>query len=156
MFCLSKALGAPVGSLLAGPAEAIARGRLFRKRLGGGMRQAGVLAAAGLVAMEEMPKRLHEDHANARVIAERLAKIPALGVDPAQVRTNVVVFDIASLGLPFAEFSARVRAKGVAISTAGGSLVRALTHLDVSREECERAAEAIAGVVTASSGRASA
>jgi threonine aldolase len=111
------------------------------------MRQAGVLAAAGLIAMEEMPKRLDQDHANARVIAERLAQIPALRVDPETVRTNVVVFDIASLGIPFTDFSARVRSQGVAISTAGGALVRALTHLDVSRDECVHAAEMIAGVV---------
>ncbi len=157
MCCLSKGLAAPAGSILAGSAENMAKGRLYRKRLGGGMRQAGVLAAAGLIGMEEMPKRLHEDHANARVIAARLAKIPALGVDPEKVRTNVVVFDIASLKIPFPEFSARVRSKGVAISTAGGTLVRALTHLDVSREECARAAELIAeavGEVSPASARA--
>lgn len=156
MCCLSKGLAAPAGSILAGSAENMAKGRLYRKRLGGGMRQAGVLAAAGLIAMEEMPQRLHEDHANARVIAERLAQIPVLGVDPENVRTNVVVFDIASLGIPFADFSARAKSKGVAISTAGGTLVRALTHLDVSREECVHAAEVISEVVTASSGRGSA
>ncbi len=82
MFCLSKGLGAPVGSMLVGTSDAIARGRHFRKRLGGGMRQAGVLAAAGLIALEEMPARLDEDHANARWIAERLAKIPCLSLEP--------------------------------------------------------------------------
>ena len=139
MFCLSKGLGAPVGSMLAGTADAMARGRHFRKRLGGGMRQAGVLAAAGLIAMEEMPARLHEDHANARWIAERLAKIPCLSLNLEKVRTNVVVFDIAGTGLTFAELSAQLKSKGLLISTAGGTRARMLTHLNVSRKDCESA-----------------
>ena len=96
MFCLSKALGAPAGSMLAGPADLIAKGRLYRKRLGGGMRQAGVLAAAGLVALEESPAKLLVDHANARFLAEGLARIPGIQVDPAKVDTNIVVFDVAA------------------------------------------------------------
>ena len=148
MFCLSKGLAAPAGSILAGTRDAMAQGRLYRKRLGGGMRQAGVLAAAGLIAMEEMPARLAEDHANARLIAERLARISELKVDLARVQTNVVVFDFACTGLVFADLGARTRERGVAISTAGGSIARALTHLDVSTDECLRAAEVIAEVVT--------
>jgi threonine aldolase len=147
MFCLSKGLGAPVGSMLVGTADAIARGRHLRKRLGGGMRQAGVLAAAGLIAMEEMPARLVEDHANARWIAERLANIPGLALDPAKVRTNIVVFDIAGTGLAFAELSAQLKSKGVLISTAGGTRARIVTHLNVSRQDCEAALQVMEEVL---------
>src|SRR5207302_6117193 len=113
MFCLSKGLGAPVGSMLAGTAEAIAQGRLYRKRLGGGMRQAGVLAAAGLIALEEMPKRLGEDHAKARFLAERLANFAGIDIDPAKVCTNIVIFSIARTGLTTSEFSSRLKSRGV-------------------------------------------
>jgi threonine aldolase len=139
MFCLSKGLGAPVGSMLAGTANSIAKGRLLRKRLGGAMRQAGVLAAAGLIALEEMPARLHEDHANARWIAGRVAKIPGLRLNPDSVLTNIVVFDFAETGLPFAELSRQLKSKGLLISTAGGTRARMLTHLNVSRKDCEGA-----------------
>jgi threonine aldolase len=141
MFCLSKGLAAPVGSMLAGKSDAIARGRQLRKRLGGGMRQAGVLAAAGLIAMEEMPARLAEDHANARWIAEQFAKIPCLAVSLEKTRTNVVLFDIAGTGLSFAELSGLLKSKGLLISTAGGTRARVLTHLNVSRQDCEAAVE---------------
>src|SRR5229473_7105840 len=112
-FCLSKALGAPVGSMLAGSEEQMRRGRLYRKRLGGGMRQAGVLAAAGLIAMEEHPRKLAADHANARFLAEALAKIPGVAVDPGKIQTNIVIFEVSGAGLAAAEFSARLKAKGV-------------------------------------------
>jgi threonine aldolase len=147
MFCLSKGLGAPVGSMLAGTASAIARGRHFRKRLGGGMRQAGILAAAGLIAMEEMPARLDEDHANARWIAERLAKIPCLALNLEKVRTNVVLFDISGTGFSFAELSAQLKSKGLLISTAGGTRARMLTHMNVSRKDCESAVEVMEEVL---------
>jgi threonine aldolase len=147
MFCLSKGLGAPVGSMLAGTKNAIARGRHLRKRLGGGMRQAGVLAAAGLIAMEEMPARLQEDHANARWIAEQFAKIPCLSLHLEKVRTNVVVFDIAGTGLTFAELSAQLKGKGLLISTAGGTRARVLTHLNVSRKDCEAAVKVMEEVL---------
>jgi threonine aldolase len=94
MFCLSKGLGAPVGSMLVGSAAAMARARLYRKALGGGMRQAGVLAAAGLIALEEMPARLGEDHANARVLAEAVAGHDAAEIDLETVQTNMVVFTL--------------------------------------------------------------
>src|SRR5581483_10842194 len=94
MFCLSKGLGAPVGSLLVGSRDFITRARIYRKSLGGGMRQAGILAAAGLIALEEGPKRLHEDHANAKFLAGRLAKIRGIQIDSANVQTNILVFDI--------------------------------------------------------------
>jgi threonine aldolase len=147
MFCLSKGLGAPAGSMLAGTAGAIERGRLHRKRLGGGMRQAGVLAAPGLIALEEMPKRLTEDHANARLLADRLASLPGIDLDPSKVLTNIVIFGIARTGLTYAEFSSRLKTRGVLISAPGGAAVRLVTHFDVSRADCERAAVAIAQVV---------
>jgi threonine aldolase len=147
MFCLSKGLGAPVGSMLAGTADAVAKGRSLRKRLGGAMRQAGVLAAAGLIAIEEMPARLKEDHDNARWLAERVAKIPGLNLDPASVRTNVVRFDFAATGLAFPELSALLKAKGLLISTAGGTRARMLTHLNVSRNDCEAALQVMEEVL---------
>ena len=143
MFCLSKALGAPVGSMLVGDADQIARARLYRKRLGGGMRQAGVLAAAGLVALEETPPRLHEDHANARWLANELANVPGVALDAARVQTNIVIFDIAETGLTTAEFSAELKERGVLINGIGGSAMRAVTHYDVNREGCETAVGAV-------------
>ncbi len=143
MFCLSKALGAPVGSLLAGTAEAINRGRLYRKRLGGGMRQAGVLAAAGLIALEETPKQLANDHCNAKLLAEGLAKIPGVRVDPAQVTTNIVVFDVSGTGLTSGEISARLKHRFVLLNGINERQMRAVTHYDVDRAACEQALEAI-------------
>jgi threonine aldolase len=145
MFCLSKGLGAPVGSLLVGTAEAISRARLYRKRLGGGMRQAGVLAAAGLIALEEMPARLHEDHANARFLADALSQMAGVSVTH-EVQTNIVVFDIAGTGLTPAEFSARLKARGILMNGISGTLMRLVTHMDTSREDCERALTALAEV----------
>jgi threonine aldolase len=147
MFCLSKALGAPVGSMVAGSAEAIARGRLFRKRLGGGMRQAGVLAAAGLIALEETPKRLSEDHANARFLAEEFSKLPGLSIDARKVVTNIVIFDVSGTGTTPADLSARLKEQGVLLNGVNARQMRAVTHYDVSREDCERAVEAVADVV---------
>jgi len=147
MFCLSKGLGAPVGSMLVGSQDAIARGRLYRKRLGGGMRQAGVLAAAGLIALEEMPARLSEDHANAKLLAEGLAKLPGVSIDPKSVVTNIVIFDIAESGMPPSAFAAEAKARGVLLAQAHGTRIRLVTHLDVSRQNCEQALEAIASVL---------
>jgi threonine aldolase len=138
MFCLSKGLGAPVGSMLAGDAATMAEARLHRKRLGGGMRQAGILAAAGLVALEGSGSHLQDDHANAKLMAERI------GLDPAKIQTNIVIFDIAPTGMPPAEFLARLKAHGVLAGSVGGSRIRLVTHYDVSREDCRRAADAIA------------
>ena len=147
MFCLSKGLGAPAGSILAGPAERIAKGRLYRKRLGGGMRQAGVLAAAGLIALEQMPQRLHEDHWNARCLAEGLAAIPGIQIDPAKVVTNIAVFDVGGTGIAPAEISARLRQRGVLINAINERQMRAVTHYDVDREACSRALAAVAEAV---------
>src|SRR5215218_5328507 len=109
MFCLSKGLGAPVGSLLLGDRAFVDEARRWRKLLGGGMRQAGVLAAAGLVALEETPPRLAEDHANARRLAEGVAELPGVKIDPERVRTNIVIFDVAGTGRAAADICARVR-----------------------------------------------
>jgi threonine aldolase len=145
-FCLSKALGAPVGSMIAGADEKIRRGRLYRKRLGGGMRQAGVLAAAGLIALEDGPRKLAADHANARFLAEALATIPGIALDPAKVKTNIVIFDVSRTGLAAAEFSARLKAKGVLMNAVNETQVRLVTHYDVDRAGAEIAARVIAEV----------
>ena len=147
MFCLSKALGAPVGSMLAGPADAIARGRLFRTRLGGGMRQAGVLAAAGLVALEETPRLLANDHANAKFLAEGLSKIRGIQVDASKVATNIVVFNISSTGLVSAEISLRLKQRGVLINGVNDRLMRAVTHHDVTHADCACAMDAFEEVL---------
>jgi len=143
MFCLSKALGAPAGSMLAGPADLIAKGRLYRKRLGGGMRQAGILAAAGLVALEESPATLSVDHANARFLAEGLARIPGIEVDAAKVDTNIVVFDISATGLAPADVSAQLSRRGVLMNAINQRCLRAVTHYDVDRAACAQAVEAV-------------
>jgi threonine aldolase len=147
MFCLSKGLGAPVGSMLAGTAEAIAQARLYRKRLGGGMRQAGVLAAAGLVALEQSPRRLAEDHRNARLLAQGLARIPGIQIDPAKVQTNIVIFDVSGTGMTGPEVSAQWKERGVLINAVDAKLMRAVTHYDVDREGCELALAALTEVV---------
>jgi threonine aldolase len=147
MFCLSKGLGAPAGSMLAGPADVIARGRLYRKRLGGGMRQAGVLAAAGLIALEEMPLRLHEDHANAHALAEGLAKIPGIRVDPRAVVTNIVIFDVGASPFTAAEIAGRLKSRGVLMNPIDQRRMRAVTHYDADAAACARALEILAEAV---------
>jgi threonine aldolase len=141
MFCLSKGLGAPVGSMLVGSRETIERARVFRKALGGGMRQAGVLAAAGLIALEEMPKRLGEDHANARLLADAIAQCDAAEIDPNEVQTNIVIFTIKEeTADDAATVVRRLREHGVLASAIGPRAVRLVTHHDVSQEDCKRAA----------------
>jgi threonine aldolase len=149
MFCMSKALGAPAGSILAGPADLIAKGRLYRKRLGGGMRQAGILAAAGLVALDESPAKLSVDHANAQFLAEGLARIPGIQVDPAKVDTNIVVFDISASGLAPADVSAQLRHRGVLMNAINQRCLRAVTHYDVDRAQCAQAVEAVSESMSA-------
>jgi threonine aldolase len=144
MFCLSKALGAPAGSMLAGPADLIAKGRLYRKRLGGGMRQAGILAAAGLIALEDSPAGLPMDHANARFLAEGLARIPGIQVDAGLVESNIVVFDVSATGLAPTDISARLRERGVLINAINQRCLRAVTHYDVNRAQCAQAVEMFA------------
>ena len=138
MFCLSKGLCAPVGSMLVGSREAIAEARVYRKALGGGMRQAGVLAAAGLIALEKMPLRLHEDHANARTLAETLAEIAEVDIDLEGVQTNIVVFSLRTRTA--ADVVASLKARGLLISTIGPRAVRLVTHHDADKTACETAA----------------
>jgi threonine aldolase len=145
MFCLSKGLGAPVGSVLLGSKKAIVQARIHRKALGGGMRQVGILAAAGLIALHEMPKRLPEDHANARLLAEAVAAQPdAAEIDMEAVETNIVIFKLRKDGQPNAgdavAFTAALKEKGVLVSAIDPHTVRFVTHYDVDREACVRAA----------------
>jgi threonine aldolase len=138
-FCLSKGLGAPVGSLLVGSRASIDRARIYRKALGGGMRQAGILAAAGLIALEEGPSRLQEDHANARVLAETIAACEAADIDLLSVQTNIVFFKLKNDG-DAPGLVAALKAEGILCSAIGSHAIRLVTHLDVSREQCERCA----------------
>jgi threonine aldolase len=124
-FCLSKGLSAPVGSLLCGDRDLIARARHFRKMLGGGMRQAGVLAAAGIVALEQMVHRLADDHRVARRLAEGLAPLPGVRVEMARVQTNIVRVDLDREARPFAD---ALRARGVRVSVIGARRLRLVTH----------------------------
>jgi len=140
-LCFSKGLGAPVGSVLAGSREAIDRAHRLRKMLGGGMRQAGVLAAAALYALDHNVERLIEDHRNARMLAERLAEVPGLTVDLAGVQTNILMVDVNDPLPPAAAFAERLRGRGVLCLAIGPSRLRLVTHLDVSRADCERAVE---------------
>lgn len=146
MFCLSKGLCAPVGSMLLGSREQMDRARIYRKALGGGMRQAGVLAAAGLIALEQMPARLREDHANARLLAEALANVEGVEIDPETVETNIVIFRLTG-AIAAAELVARLKARGILASAIGAHLVRLVTHRDVSRGDCMRAAEVLSEVI---------
>lgn len=141
MFCLSKGLGAPVGSMLTGSQEFIERARGVRKALGGGMRQAGILAAAGLIALEEMPKRLSEDHSHARMIAEAIAHHPHCNLDLETVESNIFFFRLKNG--KSSDFVAALKQRGVLASAIGPDSIRLVTHYDVSRTQCERAAKVI-------------
>jgi threonine aldolase len=149
MFCLSKGLGAPVGSMVLGSREFIAQARIGRKLLGGGMRQAGVLAAAGLIALEESPKRLHEDHENAQRLAKGLAGLPGIGIDPRKVVTNIVIFDVQGTGRTAAEISDEMGRHGVLCSATDKYAVRMVTHCDMNRTGIDAAIRAVAAVVEA-------
>ncbi len=147
MFCLSKALGAPVGSMLAGTKKDMDKGRLLRKRLGGGMRQAGILAAAGLIALEKMPVVLKEDHANARWIAQQLATLPGIDCDPATVETNIVIFDVSGTGSTSGALSAKLKENGVLANGINERQMRIVTHYDAPRAACERAIDILASTL---------
>lgn len=141
---LSKGLGAPVGAVLAGPAEFIERARLLKHRFGGAMRQAGVIAAAGLYAFEHNVERLAEDHANARLIEEGLKTIPGVKQMQGPVETNIVLFDVSETGKNSKEVEAKLEEQGVRMAPyVLPTWIRAVTHLDVSREDCEKAVEAL-------------
>ena len=142
-FCLSKGLAAPVGSMLCGSAPFIREARRWRKAVGGGMRQCGVLAAAGIVALEEMVDRLAEDHANARRMAEQIALVPGIGVDLATVETDIVIFEVAPQRMPAAALVEALRSRGVQVSAIGPSRIRAVTHYGIVAADVDAAAQAI-------------
>jgi len=144
---LSKGLGCPFGAVLAGSKELIDEAWQWKQRMGGAMRQAGVIAAAGIYALENNVARLAEDHVNARFFAERIAEIPGIEINPAGVETNLVFFEVGGTGLDAAQVHDRLLEHGVRIGTSGGTRMRAVTHLDVSRDQLAEAAEALSTVV---------
>ena len=148
-FCFSKGLGAPVGSMIVGSRDFIEHGRVLRKMLGGGMRQVGVLAAAALVALEEGPKRLHVDHDNAQLLAQGLAQIPGIGVQPDKVQTNIVLYDVGATGLGSTQFLKRLAERQVLGGPVDARRVRMVTHLDVDRNDIEQALRIIGEVAGA-------
>ncbi len=147
-FCLSKGLAAPVGSLVCGSREFIRQARRWRKMLGGGMRQVGVLAAAGLVALEQMVERLAEDHANARRLGEGLARLPGLRVDLSRVQTNIVIF-FEDVPGGAERLVAECAARKVKIHQIGPASVRCVTHKDVDQDDIERAVSAVSEITQA-------
>lgn len=146
---LSKGLGAPGGSLLTGSSEVIRRCVRYRRMLGGAMRQAGIFAAAGLYALDHNLKRLAEDHANTRLIAERLSTSRKIILDVDTVQTNIVVFDLANDAPDAPSLVTRAKERGLLIFAFGPRTIRAVTHVDVSRQECERAAEMLLEIIEA-------
>jgi len=150
-FCVSKGLAAPVGSVICGSAEFIGKARRVRKMLGGGMRQAGIIAAAGIVALETMVERLAEDHANARALAEGLAKLPGLAIDLASVQTNIVIFQVergtqAASAAATTELVAGCVARKVKIHAIGPDSIRCVTHKDIDAEDISRTLDAFAEI----------
>jgi threonine aldolase len=149
MFCLSKGLGAPVGSMLVGSSEFIQKAHIVRKMLGGGMRQVGVLAAAGLIALEESPKNLHLDHENAKFLAKGLAKVKGISLDAAKVVTNIVIFDVRGTSRTAAEICAELGKTKILCGPTDKYSIRMVTHCDVNRAGIENALAAIAEVLGA-------
>jgi threonine aldolase len=143
MFCLSKGLGAPVGSMLVGSREFIEKAHVYRKLFGGGMRQVGVLAAAGLVALEKSPAKLARDHENARYLAEGLSKVSGISIDPQRVQTNIVIFDVDGTGHTAAEICAELAKRQVLAGPTDKFAIRMVTHFDVDREGVGRALAAL-------------
>ncbi|MHC4594290.1 MAG: low-specificity L-threonine aldolase [Planctomycetota bacterium] len=148
-FCLSKGLSAPVGSVVCGSSEFIAEARRSRKVLGGGMRQAGVIAAAGITALEEMVDRLAEDHENARRLAEGIAAIGGLSIEPERVQTDIVYFELASDRLTADELVAELGKKGIRILRVGPSRFRAVTHYGISADDIDLTVKALGEVMKA-------
>jgi threonine aldolase len=147
MFCLSKGLGAPVGSMIAGTKAFIEKARVYRKMFGGGMRQAGVIAAAGLIALEKSPARLHIDQENAKRLAEGIAAIPGLTIDPKKVRSNIAIFDCSKTGKTAVELCDALHPHGVWAQDTALHSVRFVTHCDVDRAGIERALVVLQDVV---------
>jgi len=147
MFCLSKGLGAPVGSILAGPTGFVAEALRVRKRLGGGMRQVGILAAAGLVALDQQIDRLADDHAMARRLAQRVAALPRCQVDPDKVETNILIFSVTDGALAAQHLVDRWKDAGVLALALDDTRIRVVTHYDVTPVEIEIAADRLAAIL---------
>jgi len=146
MFCLSKGLSAPVGSMLVGPADFIDYGRRIRKALGGGMRQAGVLAAPGIIALTEMPARLKEDHRRAKTLAQAIAGLPGVSLDPDRIETNIIIFGFSHPKYSIPQFLSELKERGIwALPLAGG--IRFVTHKDVDDEDVDKAVAAFKEVL---------
>jgi threonine aldolase len=141
MFCLSKGLSAPVGSLMVGSRELVDRARRYRKMLGGGMRQAGVIAASGIIAIEKMVDRLKDDHENAKLLARGLSKIDGISLDLDHVQTNIVLYDVSGLRITASEWTARMRDLGVKAGAQEAGRVRMVTHRGIEKEDIEYALE---------------
>ena len=146
-FCLSKGLAAPVGSMVCGTQDFINAARRARKVLGGGMRQAGVLAAAGIVALNEMVDRLADDHANAKKLALGLAEMPGISINPDHIRTNIVFFEVTREGMAPEEFVQKIDAEGIRMLPVGGRKVRGVTHYHITSEDIDQALGVISKVM---------
>lgn len=145
-FCLSKGLGSPVGSILLGTKDFIEEARIWRKRFGGGMRQVGILAAAGIVALEESPPKLIEDHTNAKRLAEGVANLKGVKIDPETVQTNILIFDVSEADLTSNEICEELKAKNI-LAIPFGTQIRMVTHYDVSSEDIEKTLEVLSFVI---------
>ena len=144
---LSKGLGCPVGSVLAGSKEMIGKAVTARRRFGGALRQSGILAAAGLYALDHNLPRLHDDHANARLIAERIGHLPGVRLDLATVQTNIVIWEMAPGAPDAAALVAKAKIAGLLVSALGGRTVRAVTHMDVTAKQCQQASDVLAEII---------
>ena len=145
-FCLSKGLGAPIGSMLLGTKDFIAEARIWRKRFGGGMRQAGILAAAGLIALTESPKLLQIDHENAKRLAEGVANLKGVSIDAGLVQTNIVIFDVSATGKTSAEICEKLKEENI-LAIPFGKAIRMVTHCDVSRENIEKTVQTLEKII---------
>jgi len=148
-FCLSKGLSAPVGSVIVGSADFIEEARRNRKIVGGGTRQAGIIAAAGIVALEQMVDRLADDHANARRLAEGLAEIPGLAIDPSVVRTNIIIFGLSNPSISLGDVTSGLAAEGVRMNAISPTQFRAVTHYGIERDDIDAALVAFRKVMGA-------
>jgi len=146
-FCLSKGLAAPVGSVICGSGDFIAEARRNRKVLGGGMRQCGIIAAAGITALEQMVERLTQDHANARRLAEGISRIPGLSIDLENIRTNIVYFNLEGKKLTADAVIERLAERGIKILNLGPALLRAVTHYGVTADDIDLALDALGKIM---------
>ena len=146
-FCLSKGLAAPVGSVICGTADFIKTARRARKVIGGGMRQAGVVAAAGIISLQDMVERLADDHANAKKLAMGLSDMPGISIDPDQIKTNIIFFDTTREGMTPADFVLQIEADGIRMLPVGPHRVRAVTHYHITSEDIDQALKVISKVM---------